>query len=89
MSQENKSRGGLDGIIAGQTKLSTVGKSGFGLTYLGYSIEDLAEHGTFEEVAYLLLAGRLPNQTELTEFKGRLLSKRGITEPLRKTLEQI
>ena len=89
MSQENKNRGGLDGIIAGQTKLSTVGKSGFGLTYLGYSIEDLAEHGTFEEVAYLLLAGRLPNQTELTEFKGRLLSKRGITEPLRKTLEQI
>lgn len=89
MSQENKTRGGLDGIVAGQTKLSTVGKSGFGLTYLGYSIEDLAEHGTFEEVAYLLLAGRLPNQTELREFKGRLLAKRGIPEALRKTLEQI
>ncbi|MFN9346520.1 MAG: citrate/2-methylcitrate synthase, partial [Planctomycetota bacterium] len=89
MSQENKNRGGLDGIIAGQTKLSTVGKSGFGLTYLGYCIEDLAEHGTFEEVAYLLLAGRLPNQTELTEFKARLLAKRGIPEALRKTLEQI
>ncbi|MEY4567246.1 MAG: 2-methylcitrate synthase, partial [Planctomycetota bacterium] len=48
-------RGGLDGIVAGVTRLSTVGVTGVGLTYLGYSIEDLSEQSTFEEVAYLLL----------------------------------
>ncbi|MFM8217118.1 MAG: citrate/2-methylcitrate synthase, partial [Pirellula sp.] len=89
MSQENKNRGGLDGIIAGQTKLSTVGKSGFGLTYLGYSIEDLAEQGTFEEVAYLLLVGRLPNRSELEDFKSRLMANRDIPVELRRTLELI
>jgi len=89
MSQENKNRGGLDGIVAGQTKLSTVGKSGFGLTYLGYSIEDLAEQGTFEEVAYLLLVGRLPNRNELDEFKCRLMANRDIPVELRRTLELI
>lgn len=89
MSQESKNRGGLDGIIAGQTKLSTVGKSGFGLTYLGYSIEDLAEQGTFEEVAYLLLVGRLPNRTELEDFKSRLMANRDIPVELRRTLELI
>ncbi|MFN5273568.1 MAG: citrate/2-methylcitrate synthase, partial [Planctomycetota bacterium] len=88
-SVSDKSRGGLDGIIAGQTKLSTVGKSGFGLTYLGFSIEDLAEHGTFEEVAYLLLFGRLPNQKELNDFKGRLEVNREIPTELRRTLELI
>ena len=88
-STSNQSRGGLDGIIAGQTRLSTVGKSGFGLTYLGYSIEDLAEHGTFEEVAYLLLVGRLPNSIELQAFKERLAAGRSIPKPLRKTLERI
>ena len=45
--------GGLEGVIAGNTAISTVGKEGKGLTYRGYSIEDLAEHSTFEEVAYL------------------------------------
>lgn len=89
MSQESKNRGGLDGIIAGQTKLSTVGKSGFGLTYLGYSIEDLAGQGTFEEVAYLLLVGRLPNRTELEDFKSRLMANRDIPVELRRTLELI
>ncbi|MFM7515790.1 MAG: citrate/2-methylcitrate synthase [Pirellula sp.] len=89
MSQESKNRGGLDGIIAGQTKLSTVGKSGFGLTYLGFSIEDLAGQGTFEEVAYLLLVGRLPNRTELEDFKSRLMANRDIPVELRRTLELI
>ncbi len=48
---------GLEGVIAGETAISTV--TG-GLSYRGYSIEDLARHGTFEEVAYLLLHGELP-----------------------------
>ncbi|MFM8573845.1 MAG: citrate/2-methylcitrate synthase [Pirellula sp.] len=84
-----KNRGGLDGVIAGQTKLSTVGKSGFGLTYLGYSIDDLAEHATFEEVAYLLLVGRLPNVEELQLFCQRLANYRTIPDPLRRMLELI
>ena len=49
---------GLAGVVAGRTAISTVGKEGVGLTYRGYSIEDLAENASFEEVAYLLLNGR-------------------------------
>src|SRR4051794_11498377 len=50
---ETKKSGGLAGVVAGQTSVSTVGKEGLGLTYRGYSINDLAENSTFEEVAYL------------------------------------
>jgi citrate synthase len=64
--------GGLRGQSAGSTAICTVGKSGVGLTYRGYAIEDLAEHATFEEVAFLLLEGTLPNQQQLAEFKKRL-----------------
>ena len=46
---------GLEGIIAGETAVGTVNE---GLLYRGYAVEDLAEHATFEEVAYLLLVGR-------------------------------
>jgi citrate synthase len=60
---------GLEGVIAGETAVSTV--SG-GLSYRGYSIEDLARHATFEEVAYLLLYGELPNASQLESFRGRL-----------------
>ena len=59
--------GGLEGIIAGNTAIATVGKEGKGLTYRGYSIHDLAEHSTFEEVAYLLLYNRLPSQDDLND----------------------
>ena len=52
---------GLRGQVAGQTALSTVGKEGKGLTYRGYAIETLTEKSSFEEVAYLLLYGKLPN----------------------------
>lgn len=60
---------GLEGVIAGETAISTI--SG-GLSYRGYAIEDLAEHATFEEVAYLLLHGDLPNAAALTAFQQRL-----------------
>jgi citrate synthase len=60
---------GLEGVIAGETAISTV--SG-GLSYRGYSIEDLARHGTFEEVAHLLLYGELPTAEQLDEFRKRL-----------------
>ena len=56
---------GLRGQVAGETALCTVGKTGAGLTYRGYDVKDLAEHAQFEEVAYLLLRGKLPNQQEL------------------------
>ena len=49
---------GLAGIVAGHTAIATVGKEGKGLTYRGYSIYDLAEHSTFEEVIFLLWNGR-------------------------------
>ncbi len=60
---------GLEGVIAGETAISTI--TG-GLSYRGYSIEDLAAHATFEEVAYLLLHGDLPNAVQLAALKQRL-----------------
>ena len=53
MSDNEEKTDGLAGVVAGKTAISTVGKEGIGLTYRGYSIEDLAEKATFEEVAYL------------------------------------
>ncbi|RTZ14516.1 2-methylcitrate synthase [Vibrio aquaticus] len=78
---------GLRGQSAGSTALCTVGKSGTGLTYRGYDITDLANHAQFEEVAHLLLRGHLPNQQELDAYKTRLLSLRGLPQPLKQALE--
>ncbi len=80
---------GLAGIIAGHTAIATVGKEGKGLTYRGYSIHDLAEHSTFEEVAYLLIYGHLPKQVELDEYKVKLRGMRGLPAPLKTVLELI
>ena len=80
---------GLRGQVAGQTSLSTVGKEGHGLTYRGYAIEDLADKAKFEEVAYLLLYGHLPNRIELEVYQKKLISNRKLPEELKKTLELI
>ncbi len=80
---------GLRGQIAGETSLCTVGKSGTGLTYRGYDISDLADHATFEEIAYLLLYGALPTSDELAKYKQRLQSMRGLPEEVISTLERI
>ena len=80
---------GLAGIVAGRTALSTVGKEGTGLTYRGYAIEDLAEHATFEEVAWLLLRGELPTQRELSQFQQRLISQRALPAALRKVFDEL
>ena len=87
MTEENSA--GLAGVVAGRTAISTVGKQGVGLTYRGYSIEDLAEQACFEEVAYLLLHGRLPAQTELDQYQKELRGLRALPGGLRVMLEQI
>lgn len=80
---------GLRGQSAGSTALCTVGKTGTGLTYRGYDISDLAAHAEFEEVAYLLLKGKLPTRTELAAYKSKLVSYRGLPMALKAVLEQI
>ncbi|WP_413110416.1 2-methylcitrate synthase [Thaumasiovibrio sp. DFM-14] len=80
---------GLRGQSAGETALCTVGKTGTGLTYRGYDITDLARYAQFEEVAYLLLKGRLPNQRELDAYKTNLIERRGLPTALRTVLETI
>lgn len=80
---------GLRGQSAGETALCTVGKSGSGLTYCGYDIADLAENSTFEEVAYLLFNGELPNQDQLDTYKSTLKSMRDLPERVKAVLKLI
>jgi 2-methylcitrate synthase len=80
---------GLRGQVAGQTALCTVGLTGTGLTYCGYDISDLADNAQFEEVAYLLLQGKLPNQQELDTYKAKLKSLRSLPDVLKTVLESI
>ncbi|MGF2735013.1 bifunctional 2-methylcitrate synthase/citrate synthase [Marinobacter sp. DUT-1] len=90
MAEAKKQGGaGLRGQVAGETALCTVGKTGTGLTYRGYDITDLANNAQFEEVAYLLLRGKLPNQQELDAYKKKLVSLRVLPEALKTVLEQI
>lgn len=89
-SGEKKLSGaGLRGQSAGETALCTVGKTGSGLTYRGYDIKELADNAQFEEVAYLLLYGKLPNQAELDAYKTRLKGLRSLPDALKTVLEQI
>ena len=81
--------GGLAGVTAGQTHLCTVGKEGAGLTYRGYDIEDLANHATFEEVAFLLLHGQLPDRAELDGYIEKLKGNRSLPADLRTVLELV
>ena len=85
----DKKTGGLAGVVAGQTYLCTVGKEGAGLTYRGYDIYDLADNATFEEVAYLLLHGHLPNRAELDAYIGKIKSMRGLPDALKTVLEMV
>ena len=86
MSAEKKPSG-LAGVVAGQTAISTVGKEGVGLTYRGYAIEELAAQATFEEVAYLLIYGTLPNREELESYRQRLIARRELPAALKTVLE--
>ncbi len=80
---------GLRGQVAGKTALSTVGKSGSGLTYRGYDVKDLADNCQFEEVAYLILKGSLPTQAELDAYKTKLKGLRKLPQALKEVLERI
>lgn len=80
---------GLRGQSAGETALCTVGKSGSGLTYRGYDISDLADNASFEEVAYLLFNGELPNESQLDLYKTALFSLRDLPQALKEVLQHI
>jgi len=88
-AQKELSGAGLRGQVAGKTALSTVGKSGSGLTYRGYDVSELADKCIFEEVAYLLLYGNLPNQSELDAYQTKLKGLRGLPQALKDVLERI
>lgn len=89
MTDKKLSGAGLRGQSAGETKLCTVGKSGSGLTYCGYDVSDLADNATFEEVAYLLFNGELPNQQQLDTYKAELLKQRDLPQALKDVLKLI
>ncbi|WP_374420682.1 2-methylcitrate synthase [Chromobacterium sp.] len=79
----------LSGVAAGNTALCTVGRSGNDLHYRGYDILDLAGRCEFEEVAYLLVHGKLPNKAELVGYKKKLKSLRGLPAAVKAALEAL
>ena len=79
----------LSGVVAGNTAISTVGRRGNDLHYRGYEIADLAKNCEFEEVAHLLIHGKLPNQRELSDYKSKLKKLRDLPPQLRLVLEQL
>lgn len=89
MADKKASGAGLRGQIAGKSAICTVAMGHSGLTYYGYEVDDLAEHCDFEEVAYLLFNGELPNAEQLAAYKARLHSMMDLPEALKTVLEQI
>ena len=79
----------LSGVVAGNTALCSVGKSGNDLHYRGYDILELAEGAEFEEVAFLLIHGSLPNKAQLKAYKNKLSSLRGLPDTLKRVLREI
>ncbi len=77
----------LSGVVAGNTALCTVGRTGNDLHYRGYDILDVADACEFEEVAYLLVHGKLPNVAELRAYKAKLASLRGLPASVKAVLE--
>ncbi|MCL7986959.1 2-methylcitrate synthase [Sphingobacterium sp. lm-10] len=79
----------LSGVAAGNTSLSTVGKTGNDLHYRGYDILELADQASFEEVAYLLIYGELPTKTQLAAYESELKSKRYLPQELKEVLQRL
>ncbi|WP_075795342.1 bifunctional 2-methylcitrate synthase/citrate synthase [Massilia putida] len=79
----------LSGVAAGNTALCSVGRSGNDLHYRGYDILDVADNSEFEEIAYLLVHGKLPNEAELRGYKAKLKSLRGLPQSVKAALEAL
>jgi 2-methylcitrate synthase len=79
----------LSGVVAGNTALCTVGRTGNDLHYRGYDILEIAQDCEFEEIACLLIHGRLPNRAELTGYKAKLKNLRGLPTVVRTALEAL
>ena len=79
----------LSGVVAGNTALCTVGRTGNDLHYRGYDILDVAVSCEFEEIAYLLIHGKLPNHAELAAYKEKLVRLRTLPIAVRGVLEQL
>jgi len=79
----------LSGTVAGNTAICTVGRTGNDLHYRGYDILDIAETCEFEEVAYLIVHEKLPNQAELDVYKAHLKSMRDLPAAVKTVLEQL
>ena len=79
----------LSGVVAGNTAICTVGRTGNDLHYRGYDIHQLATNCEFEEIAYLLIYGKLPNLDELNKYKTHLKSLRDIPISVKNSLEQL
>ena len=79
----------LSGVAAGNTALCSVGKTGNDLHYRGYDILDVADSCEFEEIAYLLVHGKLPNSGELRGYKAKLRSLRGLPQAVKSALEAL
>jgi 2-methylcitrate synthase len=79
----------LSGTAAGNTALCTVGRTGNDLHYRGYDILDVAETCEFEEIAYLLVHGKLPNRSELAAYKAKLKALRGLPAAVKSVLEEL
>src|SRR6476469_8953150 len=77
---------GLEGVIAGETAISTIAER---LRYRGYPVVELAEKATFDEVAYLLLHGDLPTMAQLGDFRGRLAAARHLPDALLPLFESL
>ena len=79
----------LSGVVAGNTAICTVGRTGNDLHYRGYDILDFAEEAEFEEIAHLLIHGHLPNKSELAAYKTKLKSLRSLPDPLKIAMEAL
>jgi 2-methylcitrate synthase/citrate synthase II len=84
---EGEIKKGLVGVIADETKVSEVMPDINSLTYRGYAVQDLAEVCVFEEVAYLLLNGELPNESQLSKFQEEERNNRKISSNLKKIIQ--
>src|SRR5437879_9145072 len=79
----------LSGVVAANTAICTVGRTGNDLHYRGYDILEIAEVCEFEEIAYLLIHERLPTRAALAAYKVKLRSLRGLPAPVRNVLQAL